>query len=437
MKAIKKNCKSIFIIISYLIMTVFISSCGKEPVKPKETPKDTTIRIDSLSSTSLHYGDTLTIFGINFSNSVDENKIMINGVIAPIVSVTTTTLRVIVPAVGNTHGFLNIQSGSQSILGGNINYTPDIFVSGTQNTGAFEIATYWKNGNPVTLSTNQSFLSSIYIDGSDVYGAGYERINNIKLAKYWKNGIKTTVGVNESAVNSITVNGNNVYLGGWEIINGFDLPRIWKNGIGTSINFTDPLVSQVVLGNGACNGIYSSGSNVYATGSARLQAWECTNVVTPATLVPNNNKQCFAYAVFVNEKDKYIGGHINNATTGLAMATVWKNGVATPLTSGQVSVAVVSALFVAGSDVYAAGYEQEDYYHGGATFAKYWKNGVAVKLSNVASKATGIAVFGDDVYVSGWESTSTGNVAKYWKNGTSIKLGKDILSSEASAIIVR
>lgn len=428
--------------ITFSLLLLLFYSCKKDNDKPVEPPKDNALKVTSLSNTTLHYGDTLTINGNNFSTTVSNNTVSINGVSAIVLSATATAVKVIVPAVGATGGEVKISIGSQTASGGNIIYVPDVFVTGYQNTGAFELATYWKNGNPVTLSTNQSALSSIFINGNDVFAAGYERINNLKLANYWKNGIKTTIGVNESAANAISVIGNDVYLGGWEIITGFDLPRFWKNGVGTTIYFTDVVLSTVITGNGSCTGVYASGSNVSAVGSARtsqgtIMPWECTNGVIPADIIPNNHGHSFANAVCINGNDKYVAGCQNNATTGLAMATVWKNGISTILTTGDTSVAVATSVYVAGSDVYVAGYEQEDYYHGGATFAKYWKNGSPVKLSTAPSTATGIMVFGNDVYVSGWEDNGPIRIAKYWKNGVPLTLGKVNLSSSGSAIVVR
>ncbi|MCC7526295.1 MAG: IPT/TIG domain-containing protein [Chitinophagaceae bacterium] len=444
MKKIKFNLFTTATGTAIALLLLVSSSCKKDNATPDKvpTPKDTTLKVSSLSNTTLHYGDTLTIKGNNFSTTAFNNTVSINGVSAMVLSATATEVKVIVPAVGATGGEVKISTGSQGASGGNISYIPDVFVAGYQNTGAFELATYWKNGNPVTLSTNQSALSSMFINGNDVFAAGYERINNLKLANYWKNGIKTTVGINESAANAISSNGNDVYLGGWEVINGFDLPRFWKNGVGTTIYFTDAVLSTVITGNGSCTGVYASGSNVYAVGSARtsqgtFMPWECTNGVIPADIVPNNYKHSFANAVFINGNDKFVAGCQNNTTTGLAMATVWKNGISTTLTTGDTSVAVGTSVYAAGNDVYVAGYDQEDYYHGGATFAKYWKNGVPVKLSTAPSTATGIMVFGNDVYVSGWEDNGPIRIAKYWKNGVPVTLGKDNLSSGGNAIVVR
>ncbi|PUZ25863.1 hypothetical protein DCC81_16560 [Chitinophaga parva] len=444
MKTTKYNTSRIAINITFSLFLLALSSCKKDNGIPNNNPTspDTTLKISALSNTTLHYGDTLIITGSNFSATALNNTVTINEMATRVQTATATQLKVIVPALGAVTGEVKIKTGTQTASGGNITYVPDIFVAGSQNNSARSLATYWKNNIAVTLSTEESALNSIFVNGNDVYAAGRERINNLQLANYWKNGTKTTLGTNESAANSISVNGNDVHVGGWEIINGFDLPRYWKNGAGTTINVNDPIISQIVTGNGSCTGIYVNNNNVYAVGSYRnsqgqFSPWEFTNGIIPANTIPNNDKHCFANAVFVSGSDKYVAGNQNNATTGLAMATIWKNETAATLTAGTASVGVATAVFVAGNDVYVAGYEQEDYYGGGPSFAKYWKNGVEVKLSTVSSGATGIVVFGNDVYVSGWENNGSYNVAKYWKNGVAVNLGNAVLNSSGNAIVVR
>lgn len=429
-----------FISFAILLCSMLIISCKKDNNTPPQ--KDTTLKISSLSKTTLHYGDTLIIKGSNFSATALNNTVTINGVAAIVQLASDTELKVIVPAVGANTGEVKVQTGSQTATGGSIVYIPDVFVAGSQNSAAYVLATYWKNGVADTLSRNESELTSIFIAGNDIYAAGYEKISNLQLANYWKNGTKTTLGIGASVANAISVNGSDVYVGGHEIISGFDLPRYWKNGIGTTVNVNDFVLPKVVTGDGSCTGIYVNANNVYAVGSyrnsqGRFSPWEFTNEVLPANSIPNNDKHCFANAVFVSGNDVYVAGNQNNATSGLAMATIWKNGDAATLTEGTASVGIATAVFVVGSDVYVAGNEQENYYGGGFTFAKYWKNGVPVKLSTASSAATGITVFDNDVYVSGWENNGTYNVAKYWKNGVPVNLGSAVLNSSGNAIIVR
>ena len=426
------------LVIAIFACMLAVSSCKKDnnvpvtPFPPPVPPPDTTLKINSLSETTLHYGDTITINGNNFSATAANNLVTINDVAANVQSATTAQLKVIVPAVGNTSGELKIKTGSKTASGGNVTYVPDVFVAGYQNSPAHALATYWKNGTAVTLSQEESALASIFVSDNDVYVAGYERISNLQLANYWKNGAKTTLGTFESSANTIFVNGNDVHVGGWEINNGFDNARYWKNGTGTWMDY----------GNSTCTGIYVKGNNTYLVGSrrnsqGRFEPWESENGATPAITIPNNDKHCYANAAFENGSDKYVAGTQNNPTTGLPMATCWKNGSAANLTDGSASMAVAVAVFVSGNDVYVAGWDQEDYYGAGPSFAKYWKNGVPVKLSTVSSGATGIVVFGNDVYVSGWENNGSYNVARYWKNGVRVDIGNAVLHSSGNAIVVR
>lgn len=325
-----------------------------------------------------------------------------------------------------------------------IKYVPVVYIAGYENNGHASVAKYWKNGVAVSLAdgTYPSAANGIFLSGNDVYTAGYELDGNLQLARYWKNSTRVTLGTGASSANSIAVNGNNVYVGGWEVVNGFDIPRYWSNGTGITVNVNDPIISQTVLSNGQCSSVYLENGNIYSVGfyrnsQGRFSPWETTNGIIPANTIPNNDKFCYANAVFVAGSDKYVAGNQNSASTGLAMATLWKNGVATTLTDGTVSVGVATAVVTSGSDVYVAGWEQEDYYHGGPQYAKYWKNGVVVKLSTVSSAATGIAVFGNDVYVSGWESNGTNNVAKYWKNGVPVSLTDGTYPASANCILVK
>ncbi len=85
-----------------------------------------------------------------------------------------------------------------------------------------------------------------------------------------------------------------------------------------------------------------------------------------------------------------------------------------------------------GTDVYVAGYEGE--------VAKYWKNGVAVSLTDGTNKAQvdDITVYNGDVYIVGFEDNSSGiRVGKYWKNGLPTNFAGIDNSNEPSAIVVK
>ncbi len=111
------------------------------------------------------------------------------------------------------------------------------------------------------------------------------------------------------------------------------------------------------------------------------------------------------------------------------IAVIWKNGVKTAITSGTVGDAAANSIFVVGTDVYVAGYENNA--------AKFWKNGTATSLSDGINfaDATSIIVSGTDVSVAFSESISrTINIAKVWKNGTITTYGDGIADSYINTI---
>lgn len=127
--------------------------------------------------------------------------------------------------------------------------------------------------------------------------------------------------------------------------------------------------------------------------------------------------------------DVYIGG-----SDGNYLAAIWKNGEKISLHNSTATYSTVNAIAVNGSDVYAAGS-----YQIGSTpsisIACYWKNGVLHSIGNpsISSYATGIAIDGNDVYVTG----NTNTQGLFWKNGIINQLANNnaIFSSAESVFI--
>ena len=86
-------------------------------------------------------------------------------------------------------------------------------------------------------------------------------------------------------------------------------------------------------------------------------------------------------------------------------------------------------------------------YNGSHYFSKYWKNGVSTVLTDgtTDSRVSSISVFcffylsGSDIYVAGYEEKENGitRIAKYWKNGVAIVLSDGTMNNYATSIFVK
>lgn len=126
----------------------------------------------------------------------------------------------------------------------------------------------------------------------------------------------------------------------------------------------------------------------------------------------------------------FVAGYEEN-TPGKNIAKYWKDGVAVSLTDGAFD-AIADAIGNVGNDIYVSGYETNA---AGKKMAKYWKNGSKFDLitdGSVDSRANSIFVNGSDVYIAGFY----GNKAVYWKNGIITNLTDGTSPSAAYSIFV-
>jgi hypothetical protein len=120
------------------------------------------------------------------------------------------------------------------------------------------VATVWKNGVPTSLtdSLHESSAESVFVSGSDVYAAGYAAQTSQgsgTAATYWKNGEQVTLSnVNGSNATSIFVSGTDVYVAGGDPVN---TAEYWENGMAAPLIGSS--TGQLVVANG----------NVYVAGS--------------------------------------------------------------------------------------------------------------------------------------------------------------------------
>lgn len=133
-------------------------------------------------------------------------------------------------------------------------------------------------------------------------------------------------------------------------------------------------------------------------------------------------------------KDVYVAGIEVNSNFSDGQALYWKNGEKFLLPTSVNSFSGAESIFVTDDAIYIAGYDA-------VNGAVYWKNGTKVILgdANLFSRATGIFVSGNDVYVCGrfqQSSSSSYQIACYWKNGIKQTLGIADSHSWTEAILV-
>ena len=319
----------------------------------------------------------------------------------------------------------------------------DVYVAGSERNGMNSVAKYWKNGNSVSLSDGNynAMATAIAIHNGDVHVIGFETRGNITVALYWKNGNPVFLTNGYSRATAIAVSDNDVYVAGWEIgNNGTRISKFWKNGVPVSISGNPPASAMAINGNdiyvaGSENDgdsytyIGESGDTVYANYSV-AKYWK--NGI-PVTL-SNGHSDATTTAISLSGSDVYVAGW--EYSGDVFVARYWKNGVPVNLVNGNYTYA--TAIGMAGNDLYVAGWGSNG---PGQIRGKYWKNGSPFLLPTNANepRITSMAFYGNDVFIAGYDYDYNGtnySVAKYWKNGIAVPLTNESSQAIANGIAV-
>jgi hypothetical protein len=325
---------------------------------------------------------------------------------------------------------------------------PDVYVAGWGlNSAGVKVATVWKNGVATSLTdgSNGATANSVAVSGADVYvsGAEFNGSNGNSVAMLWKNGVATalTDGTLSAGGGQVEVSGTDVYVtGGWSGYdaqgNYVDVQGYWKNGTFIALLTA---TNQGQKGAGAIGPIIVQAADVYVAGVEyeMTPTGPGTAVFMPVAIYWKNGTPvtltdgmtlASVTSMAVAGSDVYVaGGHCFTLDPDCLSATYWKNGVETVLSTAQASV--VSGIAAAGTNVYASGNTSTS----GEVLAQFWTNGTPTTLTESSeAAANGAVIQGADVYVVGAEQGK----ACYWKNGVLNTVSLGGYTSTGSAIAV-
>jgi hypothetical protein len=385
--------------------------------------------ITAISPTSGLAGASVTITGTNFDAVAANNTVKFNGTVATVTTATTTSLVVTAPAAGTT-GAITVTTTGGLATGPIFTYLKapvitainpvtaavgaPITITGTNfdATAANDIVKFNGTAATVTSASSTQIIATVPAGGAN---------GNITV---------TTAGgtSNGIAFTYLVATGPDIYIVGSDTRSGFGY---WKNFAFTAT--TDCNQFDAMVG---------SGTDIYFVGPSTAQTptyWK-NNIA-----VHLSSQTGYSFSLAVSGADVYCLGNLNG------VYTVWKNGVATPLTTTSVininGIYTSNELAVSNGDVYVTGAQ----YLGNSIILKatYWKNGSPIDLTDGihsgSAYATAVYVSGADVYVAGIEEirdAATGGIIneapRLWKNGVSMPIsipGNSLFNTITSILV--
>lgn len=262
-------------------------------------------------------------------------------------------------------------------------------------------------------------VNNVVVDDAIIYVDGVAIANDQHT--FFEPGTYSVVAKKEGFADSkavtITVNKDlvDVYVAGSEYVDGVEQATYWKNGVAHHLTSgtTSARAYKVIV----------RGADVYVLVEVGYRAIKYWKNDEEHLIYSQDNADVYARDMFVSDNgDVYIAGASTEKNGNLG-AKYWKNGVMTKLVHNTISTA--TGIAVNGNDVYVSGYSllnnTDD-----MPIAVYWKNGVAFPLSDgtVRTMTSKIAVSGNDVHITGSVADGTAKqwLAKYWKNGEETNL---------------
>jgi hypothetical protein len=193
-------------------------------------------------------------------------------------------------------------------------------------------------------------------------------------------------------------------------------PIIWKNGVGTYVTAANAPEGHKAFAFAEYNGATFFGGEMYVNGITKPMLIVTTTVYT----LSNNGKFATVNALHTANSNIYAAGYSTDDTANENyIATVWKGFGATETKKQYAGTnnaqTKAFGVDVVGDDLYVAGTWQ-------ATFererAVLWINGLRIFLTNSSSNrsvASAVEVTGSTVYVTGYQEINGFANARLWK----------------------
>ena len=322
--------------------------------------------------------------------------------------------------------------------------TADVYVTGFEvNAAGISVAKLWKNGTAYDISdgTKNAGASGVFVRGTEVY-VSFSDGSSRPRAKLWKNGVVSTLyfsDMNNVFGESQASGMCNGVVSGWCTTGGGRFVAVYwdDNGVHEISNAaTDNASASAIhiktINNFTRTSLCGQIDSYNTTASKRAFSWGGQFSNPSMTTIGGTQLSSIGRTCFINDNGfTYTGG-------SEGQPKIWfENGATiTPATNAG----SVNGLYVVGNtNLYAVGDELVN----GKHIAKLWSgdylsgNLQATNLSNTQyeASASAIQVVDGNTFIAGYEFESDGKVyAKYWKNGTAVKIGG--ATSYATAIYV-
>lgn len=277
----------------------------------------------------------------------------------------------------------------------------------------------------------------IYVSGTTIETSPTaDAANNV--ATYWKNGVEIHLAPSEDSTKAtgIVISGKDIYVSGSKMINGILNAVYWKNG------------NLVVLGKGAATSIVVVGNDVYVGGYTNVWARSANMYQELATYWKNGSavllptiKSVYSYEIYhsminaiaVSGGDVYTVGESTDIGGDFVVASFWKNSSGIPLVAvnpaGGTDRTLATGIVVQDNDIYISGYDESSSLDNPINYTRgaiYWKNGSVFSIATAAGNQSYALALSDKGICVAIRTDPAGTAGAYWMNNIFVSLSVNI-----------